>query len=43
MGVLEIIDWCPGNIWFVSSRYLMVVMEIFDGYPAYISWVSLRY
>jgi len=37
MGVLEIFDsvleifgWYPGDIWFVSWRYLVGILEIFD-------------
>jgi len=30
---LEIFDWCPGDIWWVSWRYLIGVMEIFDWCP----------
>jgi len=31
IGVLEIFDWCSGDIWWFSWRYLMGVLEIFDG------------
>jgi len=40
MGVLEIFHECPGDIWWVSWRYLQVswrylmgVIEIFDACP----------
>jgi len=33
MGVLEIIDGRHGDIWLVSWRYMMRVLEIFDGCP----------
>jgi len=40
MGFLEIFDWCPGDILWLSSRYLMGALEIlmgvletFDGCP----------
>jgi len=36
MIVLEIFDWCPGYIWFVSLRF-------FDGCPGNIGWVSRIY
>jgi len=31
MGVLEIFDIPPADIWWVSWRYLMGVLEIFVG------------
>jgi len=31
MGVQKIFDWCPGDISSVSWRYLIGVLEIFDG------------
>jgi len=33
MCVLEIFDWCLGDNWSLSWRYLMGVLEIFDGCP----------
>jgi len=42
MSVLEIFDWCPGDICWVSWRYLMGVQGIFDGCPGDICWVSFR-
>jgi len=36
MGVLEILDGCPGDILWVSCRYLIGVLDIFVV-------VSLRY
>jgi len=39
MGVLEIFDDCPGDIWWVSWRYLMVILMIFDGCPGDIDGV----
>jgi len=32
VGVLEIFSGCPGDICCVTWRYLMIVLEIFDGY-----------
>jgi len=31
--VLEIFDWCPGDILLVSLKYLIAVLEIFDWCP----------
>jgi len=49
MGVLEIFDWYPGDISWVSLRYFIGVLGIFvrfsgDIYlfPGYISYVSWR-
>jgi len=33
IGVLEMFDWCPGDILWVSWRYFIGVVEIFDGCP----------
>jgi len=33
MGVLQIIDGCPGDICSVSWKYLTCVLEIFDVFP----------
>jgi len=30
LDVLKIFDACPGDIWWVSWRYLMGFLEIFD-------------
>jgi len=29
IDVLEIFDWCPGDIFWVSQRYLIGVLQIF--------------
>jgi len=42
-GCPENICWCPGDIRWVSWRYLLGFLDIFDVYPGYISWVSLNY
>jgi len=33
MGVMFIFDILPADIWWVSWRYLVGVLEIFDGGP----------
>jgi len=33
VGVLEKFDESPGDIWWVSRRFLMVVLKIFDQCP----------
>jgi len=33
IGVLEIFDWIPRDISFVSWKYLLGVLEIFDRCP----------
>jgi len=47
VGVLEIFDWCPGDIywcpldtWLVFWRYMFGVLEIFDWCPGNIWLVS---
>jgi len=36
MGVLGIFEVCPGDILFMSRKYLLGVIEIFDGCPRYL-------
>jgi len=43
MGVLEIIDWCPGDIRCVSFTYLNGVLQIFDRCHGDIFQMSWRY
>jgi len=43
MGVLEIFNGCPGDMWLASWSYLVGVLEIFDWCPGYNWWVSWRY
>jgi len=43
MGVLEIFDGGPGDIWSVSWKYLICVLEIFDRCYGNIWSVSWRY
>jgi len=50
MGVLEIFDRCPGDLWSVSWRFLVGVLEILVGIleifylcPGDISTVCWRY
>jgi len=33
IGVLEIFDWCPGDMCFLSCRYFIGVLEIFHWCP----------
>jgi len=40
MGVLEIFDQCPGDIWSVSWSSLFGVLEILGGFPGVIWSVS---
>jgi len=41
MGVLEIFDVCPGDVWCESWGYWMGDFVIFDGCPWDIWWFSL--
>jgi len=36
VGVLQLFDRCPGDIWSVSWSYLIGVLEIFDWLPRHI-------
>jgi len=40
VGVLEIFDRCPGDILWVSWRYLIGVLEIFNGFSEFILWLN---
>jgi len=41
MGVLEIFDRCPGDLWWVSWNYFVGFLDIYDEFPWHIWWVSL--
>jgi len=43
VGFDEILYGCPGDISWVSRRYLLGVLEIFDRCPGDIWWVSWKY
>jgi len=43
VGVLEIFDGCPGDIFWVPWRCFIGSLEIFHGSFGDISWVSSRY
>jgi len=43
MGVLEICNGCPGDIFWVSLRYFIGVLEMFDRWPGDIGFLSWRY
>jgi len=40
MSVLDIFNRCPGDIWSVSWRYLIGVLEILDWCNVDIRWLS---